>query len=100
MIKKHVSIHSLRHAFATHLLEAGTNIKHIQFLLGHKSIKTTEIYTRVSQVRLTEVTSPRPLVSQTGKLIGLVRRFDEDRQEGCFGRLYDVRRFGVRRKTK
>lgn len=54
-IKKQVSIHSLRHAFATHLLEAGTNIKHIQFLLGHKSVKTTEIYTRVSQIRLTEV---------------------------------------------
>ncbi|MCG6162068.1 tyrosine-type recombinase/integrase, partial [Leptospira bandrabouensis] len=44
--------------FATHLLEAGTNIKHIQFLLGHKSVKTTEIYTRASQIRLTEVTSP------------------------------------------
>lgn len=62
-IKKHVSIHSLRHAFATHLLEAGTNIKHIQFLLDHKSVKTTEIDTRVSQIRLTEVASPRPLVS-------------------------------------
>ncbi|WP_230458307.1 tyrosine-type recombinase/integrase [Leptospira weilii] len=60
-IKKQVSIHSLRHAFATHLLEAGTNIKHIQFLLGHKSVKTTEIYTRVSQVRLTEVASPLDL---------------------------------------
>ncbi|EMJ57248.1 site-specific recombinase, phage integrase domain protein [Leptospira interrogans serovar Valbuzzi str. Duyster] len=62
-IKKYVSIHSLRHAFATHLLEAGTNIKHIQFLLGHKSAKTTETDTRVSQIRLTEVASSRPLVS-------------------------------------
>ncbi|MCG6169737.1 tyrosine-type recombinase/integrase [Leptospira sanjuanensis] len=62
-VKKAVSIHSLRHAFATHLLEAGTNIKHIQFLLGHKSVKTTEIYTRVSQIRLTEVTSPLDLWS-------------------------------------
>ncbi|WP_061256609.1 tyrosine-type recombinase/integrase [Leptospira interrogans] len=66
-IRKNVSIHSLRHAFATHLLEAGTNIKHIQFLLDHKSVKTTEIDTRVSNVRLSQVASP--LVSQTGKLI-------------------------------
>ncbi|RHX84219.1 site-specific recombinase [Leptospira stimsonii] len=62
-IKKSVSIHSLRHAFATHLLEAGTNIKHIQFLLGHKSVRTTEIYTRVSQVRLTKVASPLDLLN-------------------------------------
>ncbi|EKR55706.1 tyrosine-type recombinase/integrase [Leptospira interrogans] len=66
-IKKYVSIHSLRHAFATHLLEAGTNIKHIQFLLDHKRVRTTEIYARVSHIR---VASHRPLVSQTGKLMG------------------------------
>ncbi|EKR80602.1 MULTISPECIES: tyrosine-type recombinase/integrase [Leptospira] len=66
-IRKNVSIHSLRHAFATHLLEADTNIKHIQFLLDHKSVKTTEIDTRVSHIR---VASHRPLVSQTGKLMG------------------------------
>ncbi|TGK23104.1 site-specific recombinase [Leptospira kmetyi] len=57
-IQKDVSIHSLRHAFATHLLEAGTNIKHIQFLLGHKNVRTTEIYARVSQVRVTKIESP------------------------------------------
>ncbi|PJZ59659.1 site-specific recombinase [Leptospira adleri] len=62
-IRKPVSIHGLRHAFATHLLEAGTNIKHIQFLLGHKSVRTTEIYTHVSQVRLTEVASPLDLLN-------------------------------------
>ncbi|WP_236710423.1 hypothetical protein [Leptospira interrogans] len=45
------------------MLEAGTNIKHIQFLLDHKRVRTTEIYARVSQIRLTEVASPRPLVS-------------------------------------
>ncbi|WP_231384459.1 tyrosine-type recombinase/integrase [Leptospira alstonii] len=66
-IKKQVSIHSLRHAFATHLLEAGTNIKHIQFLLGHKSVRTTEIYTQVSQVRLTQVASPLDLWSLKSK---------------------------------
>ncbi|EMN50853.1 site-specific recombinase, phage integrase domain protein [Leptospira interrogans str. L1207] len=75
-IKKYVSIHSLRRAFATHLLEAGTNIKHIQFLLDHKSVKTTEIDTRVSQIRLTEVASPRPQVSQTGKLMGSFAQFE------------------------
>ncbi|WP_061266201.1 tyrosine-type recombinase/integrase [Leptospira interrogans] len=62
-IKKYVSIHSLRHAFATHLLEAGTNIKHIQFLLDHKRVKTTEIDTRVSNVRLSQVASPLDLWS-------------------------------------
>ncbi|PJZ57222.1 tyrosine-type recombinase/integrase [Leptospira barantonii] len=63
-ITKDVSIHSLRHAFATHLLEAGTNIKHIQFLLGHKSVRTTEIYTRVSQVRVTKIESPLDSLSR------------------------------------
>lgn len=63
-IKKDVSIHSLRHAFATHLLEAGTNIKHIQFLLGHKNVRTTEIYARVSQVRVTKIESPLDLLTR------------------------------------
>ncbi|QCO38189.1 integrase [Leptospira interrogans] len=62
-IRKNVSIHSLRHAFATHLLEADTNIKHIQFLLGHKSVRTAEIYARVSNIRLSQVASPLDLWS-------------------------------------
>ncbi|MCE9501444.1 MAG: site-specific integrase [Leptospira sp.] len=57
-IKKHVSIHSLRHAFATHLLEAGTDIRYIQSLLGHKSLKTTTIYTRVSKGKILNIRSP------------------------------------------
>lgn len=57
-IRKQVSIHSLRHAFATHLLEQGTDIRYIQELLGHQSVKTTEIYTHVSKRNLGAIKSP------------------------------------------
>ena len=57
-ITKPVSVHSLRHAFATHLIEAGTSLHHVQLLLGHRSPTTTTVYLHVSQLNLAQVTSP------------------------------------------
>jgi integrase/recombinase XerD len=57
-ITKPVGPHSLRHAFATHLIEAGTSLHHVQLLLGHKSPKTTTVYLHVSKMNLAQVTSP------------------------------------------
>lgn len=57
-ITKGVTVHSLRHSFATHLLENGTDLRYIQELLGHASSKTTEIYTHVCQKDLKRIQSP------------------------------------------
>jgi site-specific recombinase XerD len=67
-IKKPATVHTLRHSFATHLLEAGTDLYYIQHLLGHKSPKTTAIYLHVSRKDLARVISPIDLLEGPGKL--------------------------------
>jgi site-specific recombinase XerD len=57
-IHKHVSPYSLRHAFATHLLETGTNLRVIQLLLGHRSLRPTQVYTQVADTQLQATPSP------------------------------------------
>lgn len=65
-IHRNVHMHMLRHSFATHLLEDGKDIRYVQELLGHKSIKTTERYTHIVSDALLNVASPFDrMVAQT-----------------------------------
>lgn len=67
-LKKEVGMHSLRHSFATHLLEKGTDIKYIKDLLGHFNIKTTERYLHVSKKALVNIVSPLDDLFKKGKI--------------------------------
>ena len=66
-IKKAVTLHALRHSFATHLLERGTDIRIIQALLGHDKLDTTARYTRVATGMIAGIASPLDLLSQSRK---------------------------------
>lgn len=65
-IKKGPGLHTLRHSFATHLLEAGYDIRKIQVLMGHKSLSTTMIYLHVSRETLSKIKSPLDLFDPAG----------------------------------
>ncbi len=69
-IRKPSSVHTLRHSFATHLIEAGTSLHHVQLLLGHKSPNTTTVYLHVSRHNLAQVTSPLDLHLNQSSLSG------------------------------
>ncbi|MFQ5492788.1 MAG: tyrosine-type recombinase/integrase [Candidatus Dojkabacteria bacterium] len=57
-IKKEATFHSLRHSFATHLIEDGVNLRYVQELLGHQNIRTTQRYTQVTNLKLASIESP------------------------------------------
>ncbi|MGB4843695.1 MAG: site-specific integrase [Ferruginibacter sp.] len=67
-IKKDIGVHSLRHSFATHLLEKGTDIRYIKDILGHFNIKTTERYLHVSRQSLVNIVSPLDDLWKKGKI--------------------------------
>lgn len=69
-ILKNVSAHTLRHSFATHLLEHGTDLRYIQTLLGHESSRTTERYTHITKKGLENITSPFDFMENDGNLDG------------------------------
>ncbi len=66
-IRKPVTLHTLRHSFATHLLEAGVDIRKIQALLGHDKLETTARYTRVATGMISKIESPLDILGDIGR---------------------------------
>ena len=75
-ISKKISMHSLRHSFATHLLERGTDIRYIQELLGHASPKTTQIYLKVTNRDISRIQSP------LDALVDELNKSEKEKDEG------------------
>lgn len=70
-IRKNVYAHLLRHAFATHLLELGSDLRTVQILLGHRSLRSTTRYTHLTQARLASLSSPLEVLStEQGRILG------------------------------
>lgn len=68
VVRINVCTHTLRHSFATHLLQQGVNLRYVQVLLGHESSKTTEIYTHVLDISNKEIESPLDIMFNLGVL--------------------------------